>query len=157
MIGEEIIDRVLDKYEQDPKRFSEYREEFLQKYVELTALLTADSMSILDDNEYDILWFVSTTIYAAIKEAGMLPLTISATAVETAEEMNWGKLSEVKDFRERVTPLFEDYPEEDLLAFVEDTIISDEEENDLSISETGKDVVFVTSKTIIDTMLFDIK
>ena len=52
-------------------------------------------------------------------------------------------LKEIADF------FFQDYPQEDLLAFVEDSLI-DDEENDTPISNIGRNVIFVSMKSFID-------
>ncbi|MFT5382917.1 MAG: hypothetical protein ACI81W_000313, partial [Saprospiraceae bacterium] len=62
----------------------------------------------------------------------------------------WEKLSEnqSKGFRDKLDVFFENTSQEDLLAFVEDALVQDEEDD--MISPEGREYVFITLKTIID-------
>ena len=52
-----------------------------------------------------------------------------------------------KKFRERLDVFFQDYFQEDLLAFVEDSLSEEEEE---MVTKIGREPMFVALKTIID-------
>ena len=54
-----------------------------------------------------------------------------------------------RKFNEKIDPFFKDYPQEDLLAFVEDSLVQDE---DSEITNEGRDYIFIALKTIIDSL-----
>ena len=73
--------------------------------------------------------------------------------VENAEERNWTilKLAKGRDFQERLNAFFEDHPEkEDLLSFIEDALLEDE---DSPVTAEGREPLFVSLKTVIDCLL----
>lgn len=63
------------------------------------------------------------------------------------EEKNWTLREEKKSWEETKNIFFQDYKEEDLLAFVEDILV-DDEDNDLSM--ISKEFIFITCKSYID-------
>jgi len=54
-----------------------------------------------------------------------------------------------KKFRERLDEFFEETKQEDLLAFIEDALLDDEES---PVSKEGREPMFVTLKAVIDTI-----
>jgi hypothetical protein len=52
-----------------------------------------------------------------------------------------------KPFQHKADVFFKDYPQEDLLAFVEDALADDE---DSEVTKEGREPMFVALKTIID-------
>ena len=60
--------------------------------------------------------------------------------IEEIEEQNWTLLNETKakGFREKLDAFFEDYPQEDLLAFVEDALVEDEDD---FLTKEGKELI----------------
>ena len=75
---------------------------------------------------------------------------VTEDQISQQEEKNWEVLhaSKTKDFRDRVTPFFEDYFQEDLLAFVEDALVEDEDEDGEEVVTTdGRPALFVSLKT----------
>ena len=63
------------------------------------------------------------------------------------EDQNWALREEVANVTEAIDQYFDGFVEEDLLAFVEDMLIIDEESE---ITELGREVIFITAKSYID-------
>jgi len=64
-----------------------------------------------------------------------------------AEENNWSIRDKNQKWNDALDIYFNAYPEEDLLAFVEDMLIDDD---DQSLSLVGKEIIFVSCKSLID-------
>ncbi|NJL73773.1 MAG: hypothetical protein HC892_00790 [Saprospiraceae bacterium] len=66
-----------------------------------------------------------------------------------AEELNWELIenTNTRDFRKQLDVFFEHYPQEDLLAFVEDSLVDDDEFN---VTAEGREIILVGLKTLID-------
>jgi hypothetical protein len=79
---------------------------------------------------------------------------LSKNALETADEANWERLDKVTDkrFRDRMTPFFKGYKQEDLLAFVEDSLTEDEEDTENVVTKEGREPMFVALKSVIDAL-----
>jgi len=116
----------------------------------LLAYITAENASAFSDSEKDFLYFATLVILLSIKkEVDDLP-DLKVSMIDQIEERNYSMLMETKGkvFRDRITVFFENYTQEDLLAFVEDAL---EEDEDALITKEGRDYLFVMLKTIIDT------
>ena len=150
-IGEEFVFNFLDKIDENDRNFIKLRDEIVSNQLLIDALLTDENLDVLKEEEYDLLWFIIVVIYGAIKEGinSELPV-LSKEIYQNWEESNWKIWNEtkVKDFRGKLNPFFEDYPQEDLLAFVEDSLESDE---DLEINPIAQEISFIISKSLIDT------
>ena len=90
---------------------------------------------------------LSKTVEQAL---GKIP-PLSNKALENAEEQNWERLDGVtaKRFRDRMDIFFENYSQEDLLAFVEDNLVEDE---DSVVTKEGREPMFVALKSVIDVL-----
>ena len=77
---------------------------------------------------------------------------VNEAGIEILEDKNWGIFQEAKGrtFRDKLDALFENYEQEDLLAFVEDSL---EEDVEQPLSPEGREVIFVSLKTIIDCLI----
>ena len=77
---------------------------------------------------------------------------ISLDTFQKAEEDNWEifNASKTNNFRDSLNLFFEDYKEEDLLAFIEDMLTL--EEND-EITPIGREPIFVFCKSFVDVVV----
>ena len=149
IISEQTIENVIDSFEEGQNEFLNLRDEMVETQLAFSAVLTDESLDVLKDEEYDLLWFMVTVIYGSIKKAHSNLPVIKPKAYEKAEELNWNTWnhSKGKNFRDKLDVFFEGFEQEDLLAFVEDSLESDEEYN---ISNTGREVIFIICKTMLD-------
>ncbi len=155
-ISEEIIEATIDKFELDENAFFDFREKLINTQLAISSVLTEENLDVLEDDEYDLLWFMVTVIYGSIISLNDdLPL-IAPKAYESAEETNWNTWnhSKGKNFRDKLNDFFEGFEQEDLLAFIEDSLEPDE---DVDISPTGREVIFITCKSIVDSFELALK
>lgn len=75
-----------------------------------------------------------------------------------AEEKNWELMNEVtaKRFRDRLDRFFEQYPQEDLLAFIEDAL-ADDEDGESIVSPESREPIFIALKSMIDGLVTSIE
>ncbi|MCB0570760.1 MAG: hypothetical protein KDC66_13385 [Phaeodactylibacter sp.] len=121
--------------EQQPILFSYFFTENFQAFTE-------------EEKEY-ILYLV-LVIWEAFRRAGAPGTKATEQQLAAAEEYNWGLMeqSRAKDFHQRLGLFFQGYPQEDLLAFVEDALAEDEEDD--IVTPEGREAIFISLKTAID-------
>jgi len=111
--------------------------------------LSGEHLEMLSEDEFKILLFDSLviiksfyTIYPQIEQ-------IDAEKLEMIESGNWASFDNSKpvSFRDKLDEFFHDYPQLELLAFVEDSLADDTE---MPISSPGKEILFVSLKSLID-------
>lgn len=149
-ISERVIDSVLDKLEKSPNEISRSFEVFSDEQKPFTQYIATENFKLLKEEEYDLLVFILVVIWKSIHESEELKAIIEEKVINDIDEMNWSTYDEkgTKKFNEVVDLFFDDYEQEDLLAFVEDSIAGEEEES--KITQVGREIIFITSKTLID-------
>ncbi len=147
-IAESTIEAIAEQLDQEPDNYTKLVQEFQGLQPELMAYLLSEDTLFLTSEERDYLLYLSLVILESVRTQQSLVL-IDSDTISKAEELNWEKLEGVssKVFRERLDVFFADYPQEDLLAFVEDALIPDE---DSLITKEGREPLFIALKTLID-------
>lgn len=152
MVPELIIEQVIDHYENVEEAYVNGLAEIMETQPALLAFLNQESVDILLEEEKDILWYIILVIYNSVENSQSEMVEISDEVLSENEEKNWTQFQEQTRgaFREKITVFFENYHQEDLLAFVEDTL---ELEDSSPITTVGREVIFISSKSVIDTLL----
>ncbi len=149
-VSETVIDQVIDLLEVEPGAVEQATQEMEREQPVLSAYFFSDSFDLFTQEERDYLQYLALVIWRASREVlGAIP-AIDEEQISEAEDRNWERLEAVKShiFRERAGVFFENYPQEDLLAFVEDALLDDDE--DAIVTKEGREAMFVTLKSVID-------
>lgn len=157
MITESTIEQVLQRFENQSEDFEKAVQEFGERQPALLSFLMSDTDGVLTEDEQDFMLYLATVIFTAVeREREDIP-TFSPDEIAEIEENNWELLDSTKgkSFREQLDVFFENYPQEDLLAFVEDALAAEAEDEDgetFSMTEESQEPMFVTLKTVIDVL-----
>ena len=152
MVQETTIDRVVDIFNEDEAALDqalaalETQQPLLYGY-----LLESEEFEAFTDAEREYLLFLALVVWSSAEEQyGTCP-EITEEQLSAAEEKNWDQLGELSEtrFRERVSMFFTDYKEEDLLAFIEDALLEDE---DTPVTKEGREALFISLKSVIDVL-----
>jgi hypothetical protein len=115
----------------------------------LFGYIFSENLKVLLQEEREfVLFLLVIIILASEMENGPLQ-PVDVKVFEDAEEKNWELLGEKVStpFRERLDVFFQNTEQEDLLAFIEDTL-SDSEDG--MVTKEGREVVFIFLKSVID-------
>lgn len=147
LISESDIDLYLERYE-DESNYIHDLSQLTKEQADLTAFIGQENNSLLTRDELALLEYLTAVIYFSSKQL-IKSIKINGVDLEKAEEKNWEIFNEhpSKSFTKKLDIFFEGYPQEDLLALVEDSIQSDEEE---TVTTVGREIIFVACKSIID-------
>jgi hypothetical protein len=147
-IPESEIENVLSQLE-SKKYFNSISNALIEEQPGIISYIESEGFDILTTEEKDLLWYCCLVIYTAAKNvAGNLPL-ITHNALGEEEDNNYNIVGEKMKFTEMADTFFADFEQEDMLAFVEDTLIPDEED---FITPVGRKVLFISLKSLIDTL-----
>ena len=151
-ISEDMIDTVVLKLE--TADFEQEVAIFGEKQPVLLGYVLSEDFELLTNEEREWLLYLVLVLYQAIESGDKKIDPLSKNDLEAAEEVNWARLETVtaKHFRDRMTPFFEGYPQEDLLAFVEDSLTEDEEDTENFLTKEGREPMFVALKSVIDVL-----
>ncbi|MFK7809731.1 MAG: hypothetical protein AB8F74_18135 [Saprospiraceae bacterium] len=147
-ISESEIDKVTDLLSTDSNQEAFFKTIGEEQPV-LLSFLVSENIKVLTTEEQELMFFLAAVIFDVIKnEYPDIPM-LTEDVIGKLEEANWYTMeANVRgNFSERITPFFENYPQEDLLAFVEDSLVFDE---DSHVTNEGRSYLFVILKTVID-------
>ena len=115
------------------------------------AFLFTENTELFTEYEKEYLLFILLTLWQAIRtQIDVEDMDeIDSDELSLAEEKNWELLESitVKRFRDRLDVFFKDNKQTDLLAFVEDMLLDEEDE---LLTKEGREPMFVILKSIID-------
>lgn len=150
-ITEEMIENLIDAFEADENLYFDVQDAIIKEHVAFAALLSDDELRVLTEEEFDLLWFLAVVIFQLASGVSEEDVKISPKLVEDIDERNWDEWNNSKrtSYKDKLDDIFDGYAQEDLLSFVEDSLISDE---DMEVSSTGRELIFITCKTMIDSL-----
>lgn len=156
MINEATIEEVLELFDKDDALYEESFQEFAEQQPELLQYIVNVPESVLTAEESDYLLQLAIIIWKSVnKELGDLEPK-NGKAIELFEEKNW-KVWETSDstsFNSHLDAFFQNTDQEDLLAFVEDSLTMDEEDEESTppLTKEGLEPMFIALKTFIDVL-----
>lgn len=151
MIAEATIERILNRLEGEAEEYALELQDFAHSQPALMTYLTDEDNEAFTETERELLLFGALVVYQSVTDERTEPTGIETAAISKAEEANYALIGTVKgSFRDRITPFFEQSPEEELLAFIEDLLIADEEED--GITKEAREPLFITLKTLVDVL-----
>lgn len=142
MILESHVDSYLQSLEDNVNDI------FLEE-KELLAYLASDNFDVLNDGERKVMFFCCEVIFHAYKNChGEFP-ELDLDAFYISEERNWTIREESSSWEACKDVFFKESEEEDMLAFVEDILVDDEDED---MTDIGKEFIFILCMSYIDTI-----
>jgi hypothetical protein len=157
MISESTIESVIARFENGETDYDNAAREFAGRQPSLLSFLLSGQEGALSEEEREFLLYLATVIWKSVELGNPDLPTLDSESISAAEEANWAILegSKKRNFREQLDVFFENYPEEDLLAFVEDALTIDEEDLDdetFHLTREGVEPLFISLKTMIDVL-----
>lgn len=153
MVPEQIIDEISHEIGSTETSFSEALFHFKEEQPVVLGFLFTENFDVFTLPEKEFLLFLVVVIFESVKQYSPTSIPeITPEQLSLAEEMNWSKINQVetKRFRDRITTLFEDYPQEDLLAFAEDALADEEEGAENFVTKESREAIFILLKSLID-------
>ena len=149
LITEDIIEATAEALGNSEELQLASIEDFAEQQPVLFEYFFSEDFEAFTKEEKEYALFLALVIFGAIKKDYPELATISESIFLEAEDKNWEQLQKVtaRRFKERIDVFFEDYHQEDLLAFVEDSLVEDE---DTIVTKEGREPLFVFLKTVID-------
>ena len=149
-IPESTIDQTVE-YLETLDNYDALMAELGQSQPAVLAYLLSDNFDLFTEAERDFSLFLSLTIWKSIQHHYPDFPVLTAAQIGKNEESNWEIFDQqrTKVFKEKLNVFFENYEQEDLLAFVEDALEPDDEH---LITNEGRDYLFISMKSIIDAL-----
>ncbi len=149
-INQDAIEAIMLRLQTTPDLFSSLLDGLEREQPAIINWIFSESFDILSQDEKQYFLFLALVIIVSISEELANEDVIDPKTIEETEDKNWEIFSEQssKDFREKINVFFDKYPQEDLLAFVEDAL--ELELEDQVVTTIGRPPMFIALKTLID-------
>ncbi len=157
MISEKTIDRVIGQFESEEADYEHTAREFADRQPAILSFLLSEQEGALTDDERDFMLYLAIVVWQSVEQEGPLTSPVAPKAVSDAEEINWDLMDKAKGrtFRDRLDIFFKNTDQEDLLAFIEDSLTLEEVEDGgegISVTREGIEPMFVMLKTVVDVL-----
>lgn len=153
-IKEDWIDTIVNQYAKNGEEENESLiSDFGEAQPQVLAYVFSETFSLLLEEEKEQLLFMNLVLWSVLSKYGgqVLP-KLTNQSIGDAEEKNWASFLTAKgNFREKLNIFFNVYEQEDLLAFVEDFLMTEEEDGDLT--KEGQEYLFIGVKSVMDCYL----
>lgn len=148
MIEEPIIEGVAASLTAESLEVDQLVGDTMDAAPGVVAFLSQDSVRLLTDDEYAMLWYIVTVILRSWQQVhGSLPdLTVESLGDQEEQLWTWYDQDAKLPFSQRLDRFFDATKEEDLLAFVEDMTVLDD---DQIITEAGRPILVVMASAIV--------
>jgi hypothetical protein len=149
-VDEKTIEEVVERLGSSDNEFEQQVDYLKEKYPLRLGYLFAEDTEAFTREEQSLVLFLGTVIITACEIINGAPLPIiEEKDLMAFEELNWEKIQSAtgNGFRNRLDPFFADTPQEDLLAFIEDNLVEDEED---IVSNEGREPIFILLATLVD-------
>lgn len=153
MLEAAIIDEITEELSASEKAMTHTLDLMNEEQPVLLAYLFSETFDVFTEREQAFIVFLSAVIWKSIYQVYGPQDEVTEDAIGQAEDHNWELLNSVKarQFRDRLTVFFEEFPEaEELLAFVEDAVLADD---DSPVTKEGREPIFVSLKAFVDCLL----
>lgn len=152
-VSEKIIDAVGEALDKDDA-YEKAIEEMADQQPAIVALALSEDFQVFSEEERDFFLYLALIMWKSICKVGA-PAMATPEDIEAAEEVNWAILEQSSGatFHDRLDPFFENPVQEDLLAFIEDAVSEEEDDEDNIITKEGREAMFVSLKSVMDVLV----
>ncbi|MCO6492566.1 MAG: hypothetical protein J5I98_29385 [Phaeodactylibacter sp.] len=152
LISENLIEQAAKLLDGPEENYGRAIEEMRKEQPVLLSYFFTENFQVFTQGEKEYLFYLMLVIWKAITLNGEPVPPVTEQQLSQAEDDNWERLQGVKarGFHERLNVFFNNYPQEDLLAFVEDALAEEEGEDGELVTKEGREAIFICLKTAID-------
>jgi hypothetical protein len=160
MIPEDVVTAVWQRMASvSPVQIPKLVDQMTREQPQILAYLMAASESELEEDEAEIVFYIGVVVWQIMREnqPGIRKVTESLLDdVEAENEKSLRKLEQDSpgDFVSAVKKFTNDYPEPEVLRYVVEALIEEDEEEDSgSVSEENLGLAFITLKNVLDALI----
>ena len=155
LITEQTIEQEANKLDASTENYELAIAELTRDQPYILAYFFSDAFRMLTPEEQSYMLYLGLVVWKSIQTQGTTTSQITEDQIGQAEEKVWEimELTSNKKFRERLDPFFDNTEEEDLLAFIEDSLVTDAEDKDDFLTKAGREMIFVGLKTVMNCLI----
>ena len=151
-----VSEQIIDHQAALTTDYQAEMEDFRANQPVILSYFFSENFNVLTAEEREYLLYLALVIWKSIKQVRPDLPTIDEDKLGNAEEKNFELFAAAtgRRFRDKLDVFFENYEQEDLLAFVEDALeIDDEDTGNFQVTTIGREPIFMALKTLIDVLI----
>ena len=151
-ISENLVEQAAELLNASEESYERAVEEMEEEQPVLLSYFFTEDFQVFTQSEKEYLFYLMLVVWKAVSLGGESIPAITEQQLSQAEDSNWEQMQGVKarGFHERLNVFFDNYPQEDLLAFVEDALSDEEDDDAILVTKEGREALFVSLKSVID-------
>ena len=151
-ISESLVEQAAELLNTSEESYERAVEEMEEEQPVLLSYFFTEDFQVFTQSEKEYLFYLMLVVWKAVSLGGESIPAITEQQLSQAEDSNWEQMQGVKarGFHERLNVFFDNYPQEDLLAFVEDALSDEEDDDAILVTKEGREALFVSLKSAID-------
>lgn len=149
MISAQAIDAAVAWLDESDNHYEQTLLELQEGHPVLLSYLFSETFDAFTQREKEFALYLALVLYQAVRSEREQVPPITEEQLSQAEERNWKLLQDArsKHFHERLDVFFENSPQEELLAFLEDALSDD---SDGWVTIEGREALYISLKSIVD-------
>lgn len=157
MISEEIVTQTWQRIAQiSPQELQRYMNQMSQEQPAILAYLLTLDGDPFNQNEMGYILFIAMVVWQAMKQSSQGLRSVPIEAVEQADEANFAFLERFlsasdEDFETAVAKMLAEYPEPEVLGYIVEALMGEDEEEPFRDEYRG--LAFVCLKTVLDAFI----
>lgn len=151
IIQEEHIEKAIN-YLENLKDYNGEVQGYIDAYPILLQYVFSENFAVLNEEEKQ---YYESCVWILMRAVILAKGTLEDPTPDDMakrEEKHWKTIQETasSNFRDKVSPFFDLYDEEEALAFIEDSLVDDD---DMSLPKEIKELIFVGLTTIVTSII----
>lgn len=146
IINESDIEEIFQSIDKDANVGLKWLDSFNETLKDYRIYLDEEVLKLLSEEERDVLLFIQSSLFYILFQK-QENLHIDLSSFFDQEEKNWNIYESLirEPFNERLNPFFDLYDEEEALAFIEDCLTKDPDNEQDILSAPGRDIIWNVS------------
>ncbi len=158
MISEEIVTQTWQRIAQiSPQEVQRYMNQMSREQPAILAYLLTLDGDPFNQNEVGYMLFIAMVVWQVMKQSPQGLRSVPIEEVERADEANFAFLERFlsaseMDFEAAVAKMLEEYPEPEVLRYIVEALM-EEEEDEEEFRDEYRGLAFVCLKTVLDAFI----
>lgn len=151
-ISEQAIDQAAEALNASEIAFERAIQSLEQQQPAVLGYIFSEDFEAFTQEEREYALYLLLVCWNALGADAVQMPAVTAEALVEAEERNWDLVQDLPNSQDRLGVFFRDYPQEDLLAFLEDAT-SDDDDDEI-VTKEGREALFIALKSILDCWIY---
>ncbi len=152
MISEQTIDTCIETLTNEDQ---DWMKSMAEAQPVVAGFLAAEDLDAFTRNEVQYLYYLAVLCWMCFDETYPEMVEIEEDYISLKEEQNWNRIDSLRpgSLKIIVDRWIPDYPEPEILYYLEDALMLDDEDPEHPVTKAGQIPLFATLLTLVDALI----